>query len=250
MSYMKKEDLKCFYMQVRSDKETREQELGELVRFSGLKEDQITVVNVFDTPIFDGKDADGHHFVFIGGSSDDNDEVAYPPHLLEPVASIEKVLEHTYKESIPTLASCFGFQTAVLQFGGELIYDPEHMEMGSYDISLTDDALRDPLFCDTPNPFHAISGHKKRATKLPKGAVSLASSPLCPIHCMRLSPTFYATQFHSEIDRKGLVDRITRYEKRYPIGDGGLKKICLDCRETPDSNALIGKFIERIVLRN
>jgi len=243
-----KNELKPLYIQIRSDEVTKDEEFAEFVRYSGIPIENFTVVNVFNEPRFDAGRLDDHDLLFVGGTSDDNDDVSPPPILLEPSESTARVLKGALDANLPTLASCFGFQVAIVHLGGELVYDPAKMEMGSYDLCLTDEAKSDPIFCDTPNPFHAISGHKKRASKLPEGAVLLAYSDLCPIHAMRIGDNFYATQFHPELDDRDLVARITRYQERYPLGDNGLQNIIDTIKPTPDSNALLKKFVEHIVL--
>src|SRR3989338_5646768 len=246
MARKQKAELKILYLQIRDDAETREEELLEFVRFSGLSRDQFTVLNVFDTPRFEPDVMRGHDALFVGGSSDSS--------VLEPgkypfVEDSKRLLIYCDERSIPVFASCFGFQAATEALGGNIILDKDRMEMGRYEITLTDEMKDDPLFRDTPHTFWAVSGHKERAERLPASSVAMASSPRCPYHGFKLiGKPFYAFQFHPEVDKHDLIARIIRYKERYLDDDGQLQKIIDTAVETPEANALVHKFIDRIVL--
>ena len=64
------EHLKVLYMQIREDEETRLEEFLSFVKYSNLKQENFTILNVFDTPKFETSIIDGHHALFVGGSSD------------------------------------------------------------------------------------------------------------------------------------------------------------------------------------
>jgi GMP synthase (glutamine-hydrolysing) len=242
----KREDLKILYMQIRDDEVTKQEELDEFVRYSGLANEQFTVLNVFDTPEFGHGVMEGYDALFIGGSSDASVREPEKYSFVEPCGDL---IKYCADESIPVFASCYGFQAAVEALGKKVILDKEHMEMGVYDIYLTDAVKDDLLFHDTPTTFAAVSGHKERAVELPEGAILLAYSELCPIHAFKLEgKPFYATQFHPEIDEKDLVTRITRYVDRYFDDDGELANIAKNARPTPESNLLIKKFVDRVLL--
>jgi GMP synthase (glutamine-hydrolysing) len=240
-------DLRIFYIQVREDDVTRAEELAEFVRCSGLRQKQFTVCNVYEWPAFPVSAADGFDAVFVGGSSDASvlEKDKYP--FVRPIGEL---LERAIDSKQPTFASCFGFQAVVEQLGGTVILDKENMEMGSYDLMLTPEAIGDTLFDDQPTPFVAISGHKERAETLPLGAVNVVTSAQCPFHAITFPGTpFYAFQFHPEVNDVDLIARITRYRDRYLDVDGHLQQIIREIRPTPDANALVRKFVERIVLR-
>ena len=76
----------------------------------------------------------------------------------------------------PTFASCFGFQLMVQALGGQIVYDPQQMEVGTYELTLTDEGVNDDLFSYLPDRFFGQLGHKDRADQLPDGFLNLASS--------------------------------------------------------------------------
>lgn len=238
--------LKILLMQIRDDEQTRLEELDEFVRYSHLEPEQFAVLDVFKLRQFDATCLDGYDALFIGGSSDAS---VTQPERYPFVESAKRLLVYCLDQSIPVFASCFGFQVAVEALGGKVIVDKDRMEMGTYPLWLTDAAAEDLLFHDVPNGFWAVSGHKERAVVMPSGATLLAFSDRCPYHAFRMDgKPFYGFQFHPEVDTNDLVTRITRYQSRYLDNDDHLSKILQNLQETPVSNQLIEKFVDRVLL--
>jgi len=241
----KASELKILLLQIRDDKETMMEELYEFVQYSGLKEEQFTVLNTFITQDFSPDIINSYDALFIGGSSDAS---VLKPEEFVFLADCRLLLRNCYNLDIPVFASCFGFQLLVQELEGEVVVDAEHMEMGTYAMQLTDAARNDPLFHDVPNNFHAVSGHKERADKLPVEAINLVSTQDCPYHAIKIKDKpIYGFQFHPEIDTKDLIARLTRYQSLYLEGAEAVEKIIQNLNpDTSVSNGLVKKFIERI----
>ena len=240
-------DLKILLLQIRSDAITRLEELDEFGRYGRLEAHQFSVLDVFSTPDFSPTEIEGYDALFIGGSSDAS---VTQPALYPFVEPTKKLIVHCLDKSIPVFASCFGFQAAIEALGGQVIVDKPNMEMGTYPIWLTENAASDLLFHDVPNGFLAISGHKERAISMPKDAILLAYSDLCPFHAFKIvDKPFYGFQFHPEVDAKDLVARISRYHERYLDDRALLDRILDQVQNTPIANQLIEKFVDRILLQ-
>ncbi|MDX2231952.1 MAG: type 1 glutamine amidotransferase [Leptolyngbyaceae cyanobacterium bins.349] len=239
--------LKILLMQIRDDETTRLEELDEFVRYGRLAPHQIEVLDVFKVPQFEAACLDGYDALFVGGSSDAS---VTQPDKYPFVASAKQLIQHCLAQNLPVFASCFGFQVAVEALGGEVIVDKDNMEMGTYPLWLTQAAAEDALFHDVPDGFWAVSGHKERALTMPEDAILLAFSDRCPYHAFKIQgKPFYGFQFHPEVNAADLAVRITRYQSRYL--DGGsheLATILESLQDTPISNQLIEKFIDRILL--
>lgn len=240
-------DLKILLLQIRTDKVTLHEELEEFIVFSGLNRSQFSTLNAFENKSFSPSIINNYDALFIGGSSDASvlDPITY-----DFLPSCKALLRTCYENDIPTLASCFGFQLAVEEFGGKVILDKENMEIGLYQINLSDDIKNDRLLYDCPNDFWAVSGHKERAQILPQNALHLGKTELCPYHIFTFpNKPFYAFQFHPEVNTIDLIDRITRYKTRYLESSDSLQQIIDDAiYPTIESNLIIKKFVERIVL--
>lgn len=239
--------LKILLLQIREDELTMLEEYQEFVQFSKLEPSQIDKLNVFNHRTFCPSIINGYDALFIGGSSDatvQDMETYYFIH------SCKDLVRACYQRNIPVLASCFGFQVAVEEFGGKVIVDQPNMEMGLYQIELSEQASNDPLLHDYPAAFWAVSGHKERAISLPKEAIHLGQSALCPYHIFTFpNKPFYAFQFHPEVDTKDLITRITRYQTRYLGSDDSLQKVIDGAiHPTTLSNQIIENFIDRIIL--
>jgi len=243
-----KDDLKILLLQIREDEETTLEEYYEFVQLSGLSDHNFTPLNTFIKHEFDPSVIEGFDALFVGGSSDAS---VMMPDEFPFIESSKKLIRRCYDSNIPVFASCFGFQVAVEEFGGKVILDKPNMEIGTFQIQLTDAAKGDPLYSDTPTPFWAICGHKERAESIPDGATLLAYSELCPYHSFKMeNKIFYAFQFHPEVDQKDLIIRITRYQDRYFDGADQLEKLKRTCtHQTPHSNALVKKFVDEFLLK-
>ena len=245
----KQEDLKILYVQIRDDEETQKEEFNEFVRFSGLKPEQFTILNVFKTPNFEESRPEHFDAVFVGGSSDASvmKPLDYPF-----VGPLKDLLVWCVKYEKPVFASCFGFQAAVDAMGGKLVVDERNIQDANAIINITEEGVGDILLEDTKNGFFAVSFHKERAESLPDGAILLAYSETSPNQAFKLKDKpFYAFQFHPEIDKTDLVARMHRYVDRYhdDAGSSGmLRKIIDTAEETPESNKLLRKFVERVLL--
>jgi len=244
----KRDELKILYFQIRDDEETKAEELVEFSEYSGLSADQFRVANVFEEPDFPSSMAEDFDAVFVGGSSDAS--VMKPEKYLF-VPKLEAVLRWCAENDKPVFASCFGFQAAVTGLGGEMMIDERNVGRENIEINVTDEGKKDELFKDVGDSITTISWHKERAKTLPEGVVVLATSDTCPYDAFKLpGKPFYAFQFHPEIGRKGLVSRLSRYIHRYVSdGDEALQHVIDNCQETPESNALVRKFVDRVILQ-
>ncbi|MBI2067680.1 MAG: type 1 glutamine amidotransferase [Deltaproteobacteria bacterium] len=241
---MKKDNasLKLLLLQIRDDPRVRQEEHDSFSRFSGLAKSQIEILNVFDTPRFDPTIVDPYDAVLVGGASEASvlEREKYPF-----VPESEKLLLHCLEKEIPVFASCYGFQLAVTALGGRIVRDKKDFETGTIPIRLTLESKNDPLFCDMPNPFLAVSVHRERALSLPHGCELLALTDSCP-HAFRVfGKPFWAMQFHPEVDRETLVRRLTIYKQHYTENDEQLAKVLSSAVPTPESNQLVRRFVER-----
>ena len=145
-------------------------------------------------------------------------------------------------------ASCFGFQLAVIAFGGEIVRDEADFEMGTIPIRLREEAAGDPILRDTRDGFPAVAVHRGRAVAAPEGCVELAyTEACCHVFRVRAKP-FWAFQFHPEVDRATLVERLTVFKEHYTDGDEHLQRVLDDACETPESNRLVTQFVDRVLL--
>ena len=78
--------------------------------------------------------------------------------------------------------------------------------------------------------------------------MTLAYTDAC-CHAFRVTQSpFWAFQFHPEVDRATLVERLTVFKETYTDGDDHLQRVLDAAHETPESNRLVTKFVDRVLL--
>jgi len=242
----RRQKLRVLLLQVREDAPTRHEELNEFVLGAGLEPEQFDVLDVFATPEFPAERVEGYDALCIGGSSDAS---VTRPEEYPFIAPALALLRHCDRIGLPVFASCFGFQLAAVAFGGRVEVDLARAEFGTLPIQLTEAGRTDPLLGDLGEAFLAVVGHKERAVSIPEVAEHLACTEICPYQAFRLrGRPFWAFQFHPEVTRADLVCRLVRYWTRYFETEQACKLVTASLAETPEANALLGRFIDRVVL--
>jgi GMP synthase (glutamine-hydrolysing) len=126
-------------------------------------------------------------------------------------AELAALLDDVVARDYPFFGSCYGIGTLGRHQGA--VVDRTYGEpISGVQITVTEAGLADPLFRVAGPSFGAYLGHKEAILKLPAHAVTLATSPQCPVQAFRVGTRVYATQFHSELDLEGLAIRVEVYK--------------------------------------
>ena len=145
--------------------------------------------------------------VLLGGSGDFS--VAKGGPWMDSALIAMRQLHDTAK---PTFASCWGFHAMSRAMGGSVVTDPARAEVGTHEIHLTPAGAADPIFCHLGRTFPAQLGHNDTVDRLPEGAILLASSERVENQAFRFAgKPIYCTQFHPELNRELLLDRLRTY---------------------------------------
>ena len=126
-------------------------------------------------------------------------------------AKLDVLLDEIIEKDFPFLGACYGVGLLTANQNG-IMSSKYKEDVGPTKISLTKDGEIDPLLKDVPSEFEAFVGHKEACEVLPESATLLASSKKCPIQMFRIKNNVYATQFHPELDSRGLEVRINIYK--------------------------------------
>jgi len=240
-----RKDLKILLLQIRDNQNVRIEEHQSFANFSKLGLHQIEVLNVFDTPSFKTNLLDSFDALYVGGASEAN---VLKPEKYPFIKNCIELLGYAAEISKPTFASCFGFQLAVLAFGGVILNKDKDYEMGTVKISLTDKAKSDLVYQGIEDRFPAVSVHRQYASTIPETLEALAYTEQC-IHSFKYkNKPLWAFQFHPEVDRYTLVKRLTIFSRHYTDNAEHLKEVLDSAVETPESNILLGNFVERVLL--
>lgn len=197
----------------RAEDKAADDEYAAILRYSGLSAQQIVRhrLEVEPMPAIDLADWSGF---ILGGSPFNNSDPApsKSPVQVRVEAEVAALLDQVVPADFPLLGCCYGIGSIGTHQGG--LVDRTYGEpVSRVPISLTDEGRRDPIFGGLPPTFDGFVGHKEAITRLPLGAVHLASSPHCPVQAFRVGRHVYATQFHPELDSEGLALRIHTYRE-------------------------------------
>ena len=164
--------------------------------------------------------------VFMGGPMSANDPL---PWLSQEMRWIEQAA----RRGQPVLGVCLGAQLLAKAMGARVYRNPLK-EIGWYEIELTPDGARDPLFAGANRRELVFHWHGE-TFDLPSGAVHLASSAACRHQAFRVGENCYGLQFHLEItpamienwceqeancaDVRGLIQPIDPHQNAARLGD-------------------------------
>lgn len=235
---------KYLLIQIRKDQKIKDQELKNFSTYSKISLSEFEILDVFANPNLTDVRPEEYEAIFVGGASDAS---VLNPQKYTFVKPSEKFLLKALELNVPVFASCFGFQLALQALGANVIKDGKDFEMGTLEISLSTQAETDPVFKNTPNPFMAVTVHQEMVTELPEICERLAYTDRC-IHAFKVKgKRFWGFQFHPEVDKKSLVERLTFYKDQYTEDDSHLDEIINAACETPDSHRLIENFAREIL---
>jgi GMP synthase (glutamine-hydrolysing) len=154
-------------------------------------------------------------------------------------------MREVHRLAKPTFASCWGFQAMARAMGGRCINDLPNSEVGTIDLTLTDAGRNDPIFGQLPPTFSAQAGHEDHVVALPREAELLASSSRVAEQAFRFTGRpIYCTQFHPELDRNAMVERVVAYPEYIArIARTSFDDFIESLRESPEANSLLRRFI-------
>ncbi|MFC1613844.1 type 1 glutamine amidotransferase [Gemmatimonadota bacterium] len=109
-----------------------------------------------------------------------------------------RLIRLAHDTGVPVLGICLGSQLMAAALDSP-VYDGGVREIGWYEVELTAQAEKDPLFLDFPERFNVLQWHGQ-TFDLPAGAVRLASSRAYPNQAFRCGQTSWGLQFHLEAD--------------------------------------------------
>ncbi len=191
--------------------------LGEILQEYGIAYDTI---NVEKEPIPDPTGYDA--LVILGGPQHANADHQYPYLTRE-----KELLHHIVERDMPYLGICLGGQLLASALHAPVM---RHLmtEIGFYEIELTEEGKRDPLFQSFAGSQLVWHWHED-IFDLPRGAVRLATSANTFNQVFRFGRCAYALQYHIELT-PGMLDTWLRYpdykkEILSIVGIDGLEQI-------------------------
>jgi len=156
-------------------------------------------------------------------------------------------LPSVLEADIPLLAVCYGHQLLAEATGGKVGPNPNGREIGTIEVTLTDDGRADPLLGSLEGPVLAMqSTHVESVLELPPSATLLGHTPLDPHQSFRVGERAWGVQFHPEIDAD--VSRWYVEGRAEIIRGEGLDPDAraAGVRDTPAGPRLLRRFVELV----
>ena len=169
----------------------------------------------------------GDGIVVLGGRMNAVDKTASP--WLEP---LHDLLSEARDANFPVLGICLGIQIFADCFGGEVTVGAPGMgEEGAFEAVLNDAGQADPILGVLGARKLVAESHNDVVTRLPEGAVLLASSERCPVQALRLG-SLVGVQFHPEVSPEQM--------DYWAVGDGAQPGILLEKMRVVDEEIVDG----------
>jgi GMP synthase-like glutamine amidotransferase len=137
----------------------------------------------------------------MGGPMDVWEEDIHPWLTPEKAA----IREAVWQRKMPYFGLCLGHQLLACSLDGA-VGKMRHAEVGILDVDLTEAGRNDPLMAGLAPRQRALQWHGAEVTRLPTGAVVLASSPLCAAQAMRVGDNAYGLQYHVELTDRTVAE--------------------------------------------
>jgi len=153
-------------------------------------------------------------------------------------------LADVVRAETPLLGICYGHQLLAHALGGEVGNNPRGRQIGTVDVTLTTEALNDPLLGALRPVSHLPVSHLQSVIQLPPGARLLASTARDPHHAFAIGARAWGVQFHPEFNAT-IARGYIRERWETLIGEGlDPIELAAAATDTQDGVQLLRRFME------
>jgi GMP synthase-like glutamine amidotransferase len=178
--------------------------------------------------------------IAMGGPMSVNDDADHPWLTDEKRAIAEAV-----RAGVPFWGVCLGVQLLAASLGAR-VYPGPQPEVGLMPVTLSEEALADPVFAGLPREVLTLQWHGD-TFDLPEGATALAGSPVCPNQAFRWGERAYGVQFHLEVSTEMAKEwaAVPAYEESLERveGPGALPRLIGDLEEAAEGMRTRGRTL-------
>ncbi len=158
--------------------------------------------------------------VITGGRASAYDEEPWMLRLLDTV-------REAHRSGVMLLGICLGHQVVAKALGGEVGVNPQGWDLGLTALELTPESGAYGGLADAPRPLRILETHQDVVTRLPPGALRLASSARTEYEIYHLGPRVLCLQGHPEMDNEEVREIISRRRGQLPpqVVEAGLASL-------------------------
>ncbi len=162
------------------------------------------------------------------------------------VGPLRELLDDALSRELPGFGICFGHQLLGYHLGVPVVTDEEMAEVGTMEVSLTEEGKADPLFGPMGDSFAVHTGHSDHVMGVPEGAVLLATNEQVQTQAFRIGQgPFYSTQFHPDLTGEEAQARYRCYQQDMPNASPFDMALLSRFRTGLDHSAeLLGRFFD------
>jgi GMP synthase (glutamine-hydrolysing) len=176
-------------------------------------------------------------FVLTGSSANVPDRLPW-------MLRTEEHLRTAAARGTPMLGLCFGHQILAQALGGQVVKNPRGREIGTVTVNRTgSDAWLEGM----PERFLANASHVDTVARLPPGARCLGTTSLEDNAIFALGDSIRGVQFHPEFDAEITSGYVAARTGAITAEGLDAAAIARNVRETPESRALVARFIRTLV---
>jgi GMP synthase (glutamine-hydrolysing) len=211
--------------------------VDHVLQWFGVEATQIRVDRGETVPDLRAYDA----VIFAGGEY-------RPEEFEEPIfqAERERIME-ALDANVPILSICLGNQLLAYWLGGEV--KQGRWEIGWLPVTINEAGMADPLLAGLDRSFYAFLWHGDQVTRLPAGAVLLASSERCRVQVFRLrNRPVWGVQFNPQYDPV-IAENVVRSASSLPkLGYDVEEIVATGYREYQDlADRIFGNFLQIVL---
>lgn len=133
--------------------------------------------------------------VVMGGAMGAHDDTEAPW-----LPATRDLIRSAAADRVPTLGICLGHQLCTVALGGEVERNPKGRQLGLLEVGWGAAAVDDPLLGPLVGPRRAMHWNDDIVTRLPEGAVQLATASTGEVQAARHAETVWGVQWHPEVD--------------------------------------------------
>jgi GMP synthase-like glutamine amidotransferase len=150
------------------------------------------------------------------------------------VAQLLALIRQIVAEGIPLFGACFGHQAIALALGGTVARNPGGWVLGTVATDMQD-----------LGRIRLYAAHLEQVTKAPAQAVTVGSTPGCPIAAMAIGARVLTTQYHPEMTHGFITALVKELEGKLP--DAAIQQARKSLTERADTAGFadhIARFFE------